>query len=84
MMAHEIAHILHRDISAGNIMIKEIDGEVVGILIDWDMAKDLDNPTTKDDSVGERTVSINHISCCNRLRPCRERGSSWPLDSSNV
>ena len=36
--AHDNGHILHRDISAGNILIYNNGG----LLIDWDMSKDLD------------------------------------------
>ncbi|TFK62769.1 hypothetical protein BDN72DRAFT_803862, partial [Pluteus cervinus] len=39
--AFMLAHILHRDISIGNIMIKEENGMVIGVLIDWDLCKDL-------------------------------------------
>jgi RIO-like serine/threonine protein kinase len=35
-MAYEKAHILHRDVSAGNILITE-NGS--GMLIDWDLSK---------------------------------------------
>ena len=35
-MAYEKAHILHRDVSAGNILITESGS---GILIDWDLSK---------------------------------------------
>jgi len=37
--AHDVAGILHRDISAGNIIITD---QSEGLLIDWDMAKSLD------------------------------------------
>ena len=30
--------ILHRDISVGNVMIGEVEGELVGLLCDWDHA----------------------------------------------
>jgi serine/threonine protein kinase len=39
-MAHDMANILHRDISAGNIMITE---EGRGLLVDWDLSKSLGN-----------------------------------------
>ncbi|TFK62764.1 hypothetical protein BDN72DRAFT_733878, partial [Pluteus cervinus] len=40
------AHVLHRDISIGNIMIKVVEegeesGKVIGVLIDWDLCKHL-------------------------------------------
>ena len=39
----ETSHILHRDISYGNIMFyREDDGSVVGVLTDWDMAEEWD------------------------------------------
>ncbi|KAI0925185.1 hypothetical protein AcW2_005865 [Taiwanofungus camphoratus] len=34
----ETAEILHRDISAGNIMFYRKDGDVMGVLCDWDLA----------------------------------------------
>ncbi|KAI0929654.1 hypothetical protein AcW1_010341 [Taiwanofungus camphoratus] len=34
----ETAEVLHRDISAGNIMFYRKDGDVMGILCDWDLA----------------------------------------------
>ena len=50
--AYEKAHILHRDISVGNIMITS---EGRGLLIDWDMCKRVtDLPTVARQS--ERTV----------------------------
>ena len=30
--------ILHRDISVGNVMFEEVEGEIIGILGDWDHA----------------------------------------------
>src|SRR6266478_5029459 len=54
--AHDQAQILHRDISAGNIMISDT-GE--GLLIDWDSAKHLDD-IEKGGSQPERTVRRTH------------------------
>ncbi|KAI0925017.1 hypothetical protein AcW1_010334 [Taiwanofungus camphoratus] len=34
----ETAQVLHRDISAGNIMFYRKDGDVMGVLCDWDLA----------------------------------------------
>ncbi|KAI0955910.1 hypothetical protein AcV7_006450 [Taiwanofungus camphoratus] len=34
----ETAEVLHRDISAGNIMFYRKDGDVMGVLCDWDLA----------------------------------------------
>ena len=48
-------HVLHRDISAGNIVIYNGGG----LLIDWDMSKDLD--LTSDDKTISRIVG--YISC---------------------
>ena len=28
--------VLHRDISVGNVMLEEVEGEIMGILGDWD------------------------------------------------
>ncbi|KAL0577314.1 hypothetical protein V5O48_004670 [Marasmius crinis-equi] len=36
------ADVTHIDISTGNILITEKDGESAGILVDWDLAKELD------------------------------------------
>lgn len=38
------AKILHRDISAGNIIIVKEEGEETGILIDWEMCKHIGEP----------------------------------------
>ncbi|KAI0042700.1 hypothetical protein FA95DRAFT_1474118, partial [Auriscalpium vulgare] len=38
--AYELAEVLHRDISAGNILFyKTADGVIRGLLIDWDLCK---------------------------------------------
>jgi RIO-like serine/threonine protein kinase len=54
-VAYEVAGYLHRDISAGNIMIHK--GR--GLLIDWDLAK-------KKDNLGEnpqrRSATVSFIS----------------------
>ncbi|KAF8889310.1 hypothetical protein BD779DRAFT_1520893 [Infundibulicybe gibba] len=41
--AYSRARILHRDISVGNILIKGGPGRGRGVLIDWDLCKDLDH-----------------------------------------
>ncbi|KAG6815695.1 hypothetical protein H0H87_012193 [Tephrocybe sp. NHM501043] len=40
------AQVLHRDISAGNIMMKRVDGVLQGYLIDWDLSLDMSLPVT--------------------------------------
>jgi RIO-like serine/threonine protein kinase len=59
-VAYEKAHILHRDVSAANILITESGS---GILIDWDLSKKI----TKDDDSKprqhSRTVGLFLISC---------------------
>ncbi|KIJ59739.1 hypothetical protein HYDPIDRAFT_100234 [Hydnomerulius pinastri MD-312] len=47
---YEQAKILHRDISAGNIMLAD---EGRGVLVDWDLSNSRDHPTTR----RERAVS---------------------------
>ena len=62
--AYYIGRVLHRDVSAGNIVIYNGGG----LLIDWDMSKDFD--LTSDDKTISRTVGfISHIldSCPYRL-----------------
>jgi RIO-like serine/threonine protein kinase len=49
--AYEEAGILHRDISAGNIILTD-DGK--GLLIDWDLCNRVENLAK-----GERTVSLS-------------------------
>ncbi|TFK62770.1 hypothetical protein BDN72DRAFT_964324 [Pluteus cervinus] len=44
--AFQIAHILHRDISIANITIKEMNGRTTGVLLDWDVCKDLTRPSS--------------------------------------
>lgn len=62
--AAEKAKLLHRDISAGNLLIYEFMGlggqvERRGILNDWELSKPLD---TKEQRQPERTVSNNSVS----------------------
>ena len=51
-----MAHILHRDISDGNIIWHGEDGKAVGLLCDWDLSKPTNKlgkvVTQKDRSVG--------------------------------
>jgi RIO-like serine/threonine protein kinase len=61
------AHILHRDISAGNILITE---EGTGILIDWDLSKKVKVHVDVDDADADakprrhaRTVSSQRDTC---------------------
>ncbi|KAJ7856529.1 hypothetical protein B0H14DRAFT_3864988 [Mycena olivaceomarginata] len=35
---HEIAHIMHRDISRNNLMYRKIDGKIYGVLNDFDLS----------------------------------------------
>ncbi|KIK59048.1 hypothetical protein GYMLUDRAFT_170014 [Collybiopsis luxurians FD-317 M1] len=48
---HDIGRILHRDISMNNLMFRRIDGEVYGVLNDFDLATGIDDldrtPTSK-------------------------------------
>ncbi|KAA1467113.1 hypothetical protein DENSPDRAFT_832091 [Dentipellis sp. KUC8613] len=41
--AYSLAHILHRDVSGGNVLITE-DGK--GVLIDWDLSKEVETANT--------------------------------------
>ena len=75
-VAHEAAFeagYLHRDISAGNILIYlKNDGKGtivrVGILADWELAKRLDD-NSKDARQPDRTVStISSLGCVSCLR----------------
>ena len=53
--AFERAQILHRDISAGNILVtKNDDGSPKGLLIDWELAKKMNEHGSRRP---ERTVS---------------------------
>ncbi|KIL67560.1 hypothetical protein M378DRAFT_9337 [Amanita muscaria Koide BX008] len=62
-IAHEdayfLAHILHRDISVGNILIKD-NGD--GVLVDWDLCKDLEG--TSASHAIERTGTWQFIAAC--------------------
>ena len=49
---------LHRDVSAGNIMIKGTNGVVEGFLIDWDLCIEIGKDYNEVDATPERTVSI--------------------------
>jgi serine/threonine protein kinase len=51
-----MANVLHRDISAGNIMITE---EGRGLLVDWDLSKNLSKSLDSEaPSPPERTVRV--------------------------
>lgn len=52
--AHDVAHILHRDVSVGNILIT-MDGR--GMLADWELSQDMDSSQAKDGDTRWRTVS---------------------------
>ena len=52
--AYYDARILHRDISAGNILITGSGG---GLLIDWDLSKSVDADSSMT-APAERTVSV--------------------------
>ena len=51
--AYYKAHILHRDVSAGNILITEKGG---GILIDWDLSKKVKEYAEPKPTLHSRTV----------------------------
>ena len=53
-VAFENAGILHRDVSAGNILIS---GEGSGILIDWDLSKKMIKDVDEEPRQHSRTVS---------------------------
>ena len=58
--AYNKARILHRDISARNILISD---NGTGILIDWDLSKKVeDNPDARPGRYS-RTVSIHRDAC---------------------
>ncbi|KIK59149.1 hypothetical protein GYMLUDRAFT_262222 [Collybiopsis luxurians FD-317 M1] len=48
---HDVGRILHRDISMSNVMFRRIEGEVYGVLNDFDLATSIDDldrtPTSK-------------------------------------
>ena len=58
-VAYEVANVLHRDVSVGNILL---DSKGHGLLIDWDLSKDI---TLQEARVAERTVGF--VSCTWRL-----------------
>jgi len=58
--AYNKGRILHRDISARNILISD---SGTGILIDWDLSKKVkDNPDERPRQYS-RTVSIHRVAC---------------------
>jgi RIO-like serine/threonine protein kinase len=64
VMAHTDAYnktqILHRDVSAGNILITE---EGKGILIDWDLSKKVKDDADAKPRRHSRTVGVSILSC---------------------
>ena len=83
--AHEDAvnaHVLHRDISPGNIMIVDNDHNsniTHGMLIDWDHSKPI-SPVPGQARQHARTVSNLQSSSPQQILTCRatrEHGGSW-------
>jgi len=75
--AYNKTQILHRDVSAGNILITE---EGTGILIDWDLSKKMkDDPNAKPRR-HSRTVGVSILPFTQLPTKCllRERGNSSP------
>ena len=44
---YEVGETLHRDISISNIMYRELDKRISGVLIDYDMSVDVDRNLTE-------------------------------------
>lgn len=63
--AYEIAGILHRDISAGNILIYErlVDGKVqrTGLLNDWELSKPKDCTNVRQPDRTVRYSLLSHL-----------------------
>ena len=75
--AYNKTRILHRDVSAGNILITE---EGTGVLIDWDLSKKVkDDPNAKPRR-HSRTVGVSILPRTHLQTKCsfRERGNSSP------
>ena len=81
-MALDLANILHRDISVGNIMITE---EGRGLLVDWDLSKFQTLAMSGALSPPERTVRVveTYLPSSVETHPSYDRalGSSWLLGS---
>ncbi|KAI0319060.1 hypothetical protein OF83DRAFT_1112345 [Amylostereum chailletii] len=74
-LAFALLKILHRDISAGNILITE-DGR--GLLIDWDLCRDLSSPVVLDEPL---TGTWQFISGLLLTTPGKEHALSDDLES---
>ncbi|KAJ3892940.1 protein kinase [Lentinula edodes] len=63
---YECVGILHRDLSSGNIMYRRIDGEVYGVLNDFDLSsrvRDMDKGPTSNQRTGTRPfMSVDLLS----------------------
>ena len=95
MTAHQKAYeagIIHRDISAGNILlVKDEDGDWVGMLNDWELSKKVETEVTEARQP-DRTVSYavgyfvqgrpltrstGHLAVHVRTRSQRRRTADW-------
>jgi len=65
--AYNRARILHRDVSAGNILITDKGG---GILIDWDLSKKVKESLEPKPRLHSRTGTWQFISVARLLDPC--------------
>jgi serine/threonine protein kinase len=68
-VAHESAYrlgILHHDISPGNILITSDKNFNGGLLIDWDLCKDMDSQVNRPCRAA-RTVRVKYLSICQVL-----------------
>ncbi|KAI0295048.1 hypothetical protein B0F90DRAFT_1638675, partial [Multifurca ochricompacta] len=78
-LAYERTQILHRDVSAGNILISE---EGRGILIDWDLSKRVPKDVDEKARQHSRTGTWQFISIWRLLEPSfRPHGISDDLES---
>ncbi|KAJ7613920.1 hypothetical protein FB45DRAFT_3274 [Roridomyces roridus] len=65
----EAAGILHRDISVNNLMYRRIDGQIYGVLNDFDLSQFINNSSgfTSDERIG--TIPFMAFDLLNRERP---------------
>jgi serine/threonine protein kinase len=79
--AVEHAHargVLHRDLKPGNVMVQEIDGEAVPVVIDFGIAKALDDDTTGIDAT--MTVEGQRIGTPAYMSPEQLHGDAGAVD----
>ncbi|KIK59049.1 hypothetical protein GYMLUDRAFT_110443, partial [Collybiopsis luxurians FD-317 M1] len=66
---HDIGRVLHRDINMNNVMFRRINGEVYGVLNDFDLATSIDDL--------DRTPTSKHRTGTRPFMACEQHDIDW-------